>query len=47
MNWVASHLATRRILQGVVQNERFLLEKGWGQGAISEIKIKLKIKGYF
>ena len=33
-----SNLATSRMLQGVVQNERLLWEEGWGKGAISERK---------
>ena len=37
-SWAASHLATRRMLLGVVQNGRFLQEAGWGKGALGERK---------
>ena len=41
LNRVASHLAIRRTLWGVVQNGRFMWEEGWGKGAIHKRKERM------
>lgn len=41
MNKAASHLVTRRVLQGIVRNGRFLLEEGCGPEVSSKRKERI------
>lgn len=41
MNPAASHLASGRVLYGVVQNEKFSLAGGWSKSAVSKRKDRL------